>query len=104
VTIQIDHQAFDRATKLVAEIADGLRQEHQQVQADVSDLLSVGWNGVASDQFGQAWLKWCRGMDDILAGIGLQNALLGTVRADLDRTDASRHAAAQVLQSRLGEV
>ncbi len=104
MTIQIDHKAFERATRLVAEIADGLRQEHQQVQADVSDLLSASWHGSASDQFGQAWQKWCHGMDDILAGIGLQNALLGTVRADLDHTDASRQAAAQLLHSRLGEV
>ena len=104
MTIQIDHEAFDRATQLVAEIADGLRQEHQKVQGDVADLLSGSWNGEASEQFGRAWRQWCRGMDDILGGIGLQNALLGVVRADLDRTDTSRHLAAQVLQARLGEV
>jgi WXG100 family type VII secretion target len=104
VTIQIDHEAFDRATRLVAEISEGLRKEHQRVQADVADLLSASWNGQASDQFGQGWREWCRGMDDILSGIGLQNALLGVVRADLDRTDASRQAAATVLHQRLGEV
>jgi WXG100 family type VII secretion target len=103
VTIQIDHHAFDRATRLVAEIADGLREEHQRVQADVSDLLSATWNGVASEQFGQTWQQWCHGMDDILSGIGLQNALLGVVRADLDRTDQARAAAAEVLHTRLGE-
>jgi WXG100 family type VII secretion target len=104
VTIQIDHHAFDRATRLVADIADGLRQEHEKVQGDVADLLSETWQGAASEQFGQAWQQWCDGMDDILSGIGLQNALLGVVRADLDGTDTSREAAAQVLHSRLGEV
>ena len=103
MTIQIDHEAFDRATRLVGEIADGLRREHQQVQSEVADLLSAGWNGVASEQFGRAWQQWCRGMDDILDGIGLQNALLGVVRADLADTDAARRAAAQALHSRLGE-
>lgn len=104
MTIQIDHHAFDRTTRLVADIADGLRQEHEKVQGDVADLLSGTWKGAASEQFGRAWRQWCDGMDDILSGIGLQNALLGVVRADLDRTDASREAAAQVLHSRLGEV
>jgi WXG100 family type VII secretion target len=104
VTIQIDHEAFDRATRLVAEIADGLRREHQQVQAEVADLLSGSWQGEAADQFGRAWQTWCRGMDDILAGIGVQNSLLAAVRADLDRTDAGGQAAAQTLQARLGEV
>jgi WXG100 family type VII secretion target len=104
VTIQIDHEAFDRATGLVADIGDALHQEHQRVQADVADLLGASWAGTASEQFGQGWQEWCRGMDDILAGIGLQNALLGVVRADLDRTDASRQGAAADLQARLGEV
>ncbi len=103
MTIQIDHEAFDRATRLVAEIADGLRQEHQKVQGEVGDLLAGSWHGEAADQFGQAWRQWCRGMDDILSGIGLQNALLGVVRADLDRTDASRRMAADALHARLGE-
>jgi WXG100 family type VII secretion target len=103
VTIQVDHEAFDRATRLVADIADGLRGEHDQVQGEVADLLSGSWNGEAADQFGRAWQQWCRGMDDILSGIGLQNALLGVVRADLDRTDASRQLAAQTLHARLGE-
>jgi WXG100 family type VII secretion target len=103
VTIQVDHEAFDRATRLVTEIADGLRDEHQRVQGEVTDLLSGSWTGQAADQFGRAWQQWCRGMDDILSGIGLQNALLGIVRADLDRTDASRQAAAQALHARLGE-
>jgi uncharacterized protein YukE len=104
VTIQVDHEAFDRATRLVADIGDALRKEHQRVQADVSDLLGASWAGAASDQFGHGWSEWCRGMDDILAGIGIQNSLLGVVRADLDRTDASRQAAAAQLQARLGEV
>ncbi|HEY3530905.1 MAG TPA: WXG100 family type VII secretion target [Nocardioides sp.] len=103
MTIQIEHEAFDRATRLVAEIADGLRREHQQVQAEVADLLAAGWTGVASEQFGEAWHEWCRGMDDILDGIDLQNALLGVVRADLDRTDGARRAAAEALHARLGE-
>jgi WXG100 family type VII secretion target len=103
VTIQVDHEAFDRATRLVAEIADGLREEHDQVQGEVADLLSGSWTGEAADQFGGAWRQWCRGMDDILSGVGLQNALLGVVRADLDRTDASRQLAAQALHARLGE-
>jgi WXG100 family type VII secretion target len=103
VTIQIDHEAFDRATRLVSEIADGLRGEHQKVQGEVGDLLSGSWNGEAADQFGQAWRQWCRGMDDILGGIGLQNALLGVVRADMDRTDAARRMAADALHARLGE-
>jgi WXG100 family type VII secretion target len=103
VTIQVDHEAFDRATRLVAEIADRLRGEHDRVNGEVGDLLSGSWNGEAADQFGRAWQQWCRGMDDILSGIGLQNALLGVVRADLDRTDASRRLAAQALHARLGE-
>jgi WXG100 family type VII secretion target len=103
VTIQIDHEAFDRATRLVAEIADGLRGEHQQVQGEVADLLAGSWHGEAAEQFGRAWRQWCRGMDDILGGIGLQNALLGVVRADMDRTDASRRLAADALHARLGE-
>jgi WXG100 family type VII secretion target len=104
VTIQIDHEAFDRATRLVAEIADGLHEEHQKVQGQVADLLTGAWQGEAADQFGRAWQQWCRGMDDILGGIGLQNALLGIVRADLDRTDSSRQLAAEALHARLGEV
>lgn len=103
MTIQVDHEAFDRATRLVAEIGDALRSEHQQVQGEVGDLLSGSWHGEAADQFGQAWRQWCRGMDDVLGGIGLQNALLGVVRADLDRTDASRRLAAEALHARLGE-
>jgi hypothetical protein len=55
VTIQIDHEAFDRATRLVAGIAAGHRKEHRHLQADVADLLSAGWNGVASEQRGQGW-------------------------------------------------
>lgn len=104
MTIQVDHEAFDRATRLVADIGDALRKEHQLVQADVADLLGASWAGTASDQFGQGWQEWCRGMDDVLAGIGITNALLGAVRADLDRTDASRQAATAALQARLGDV
>jgi WXG100 family type VII secretion target len=103
VTIQVDHEAFDRTTRLVAEIADGLRGEHDRVQGEVADLLSGTWTGEAADQFARAWQQWCRGMDDILSGIGLQNALLRVVRADLDRTDASRQLAAEALHARLGE-
>jgi WXG100 family type VII secretion target len=104
VTIQIDHEAFDRATRLVADIGDALRKEHQRVQTDVADLLGAGWAGTASDQFGRGWQEWCHGMDDIPAGIRISNSLLGVVRADLDRTDASRQAAAADLQARLGDV
>jgi hypothetical protein len=104
VTIQIDHEAFDRATRLVADIGDALRKEHQRVQTDVADLLGAGWAGTASDQLGRGWQEWCHGMDDILAGIRISNSLLGVVRADLDRTDASRQAAAADLQARLGDI
>jgi hypothetical protein len=39
VTIQVDHGAFDRATRLVAETADGLRGDHDQVQGEVADQM-----------------------------------------------------------------
>lgn len=103
MTIQIEHAAFDRATRLVEEIAHDVRHEQRQAQAEVSQLLSSSWNGAASDQFGRAWQQWCRGMDDILSGIGLQNALLAQVRSDLDGTDETQAAAAQLLRARLGE-
>jgi uncharacterized protein YukE len=103
MTIQIEHAAFDRATRLVEEIAHDVRHEHCQAQAEVSELLSSRWSGAASDQFGRAWQQWCRGMDDVLGGIGLQNALLAQVRSDLDGTDETRAAAARLLQARLGE-
>jgi WXG100 family type VII secretion target len=103
MTIQIEHAAFDRAARLVGEIAHDVHQEHRQAQAEVADLLSSGWHGAASDQFGRAWQTWCRGMDDILSGIGLQRALLAQVRSDLDGTDAAQAADARLLRSRLGE-
>jgi uncharacterized protein YukE len=103
MTIQIEHAAFDRATRLVEEIAHDVHQEQRQAQAEVSQLLSSSWNGTASDQFGRAWEQWCRGMDAVLSGIGLQNALLARVRSDLDDTDETRAAAARLLRSRLGE-
>jgi WXG100 family type VII secretion target len=103
MTIQIEHAAFDRATRLVEEIVHDVRHEHRQAQAEVSELLSSGWKGAASDQFGRAWQQWCRGMDDVLSAMGLQNALLAQVRSDLDGTDETRADAARRLRSRLGE-
>jgi len=102
-TVQIDHEAFDRATRLVADLAAALRREHQDVSDEVANLLDARWNGVAAEQFGDGWRQWCRGMDDLLAGIELQNSLLRSVRADLDRTDEQRRTAALHLRQRLGE-
>jgi WXG100 family type VII secretion target len=104
MSIQVDHEAFDRANRLVSDIGDGLHKEHRKVSADVADLLGSSWHGVAATQFGQAWAEWVKGMDDILAGISLQNALLGVVRADMDRTDSARQAAATYLHARLGDL
>jgi len=80
-TVQIDHEAFDRATRLVTDLAAALRREHQDVSDEVANLLDARWNGVAAEQFGDGWRQWCRGMDDLLAGIELQNSLLRSVRA-----------------------
>ena len=103
-TVQIDHEAFDRANQLIAELADALRREHQEVSDDVTDLLSARWNGVAAEQFGDGWKQWCRGMEDLLGAIATQNRLIQDVRVDLDRTDEARSAAAQHLQQRLGGI
>ena len=102
-TVQIDHEAFDRATQMIADLSDALRREHESVADEVADLLSARWNGVASEQFGHGWKQWCRGMDDLLGAITTQNTLIQGVRADLDRTDAAREAAALHLHQRLGE-
>jgi WXG100 family type VII secretion target len=101
-TVQIDHEAFDRATQMIADLSDALRREHESVADEVADLLSSRWNGVASEQFGDGWKQWCRGMDDLLGAITTQNTLIRGVRADLDRTDAAREAAALQLHQRLG--
>lgn len=45
MTIQVDHEAFDRATRLAGELADGLHWEHDRVQGEVADLLSGTWTG-----------------------------------------------------------
>lgn len=101
VTLQVDQEAFRTATALAAEIRQALSKEYVAVQADVEDLLA-SWGGDAASQFGGAWAEWCEGMGAILEAIGLEQALLGVVRAQVSGTDADQSRAIAVLHQRLG--
>jgi uncharacterized protein YukE len=101
VTLQVDQAAFRRAVGLTGDIKTALTKEYAAIRADVDDLLA-GWGGVAAEQFGKAWGEWCEGMTAVLDGIGLDESLLGVVRAEVDGTDQDRKAALAALHAKLG--
>lgn len=101
VTLQVDQAAFRRAVGLTGEIKTALTKEYAAVRGDVDDLLA-SWGGTAAEQFGKAWAEWCQGMTEILDGIGLDESLLGVVRAEVDGTDQDRRAAMAALHAKLG--
>lgn len=101
VTLQIDEAAFRRAVGHTGDIKTALTKEHAAIRADVDDLLAT-WGGTAAEQFGKAWGEWCQAMTEILDGIGLDESLLGVVRAEVDGTDQQRGAAMAALHAKLG--
>lgn len=104
MSVRAEVQALRRASAQIAQIRHDISTEHDRVISDVEDLLDGRWTGVAADQFRTAWREWCRGMKDVLEGLGLESAAIAYTRAELVGTDAERAAAARRLEDRLGEV
>lgn len=102
--VKAELQGLSRASAQIAQIRRDITTEHDRLISDVEDLLDARWTGAAAEQFRTAWREWCRGMKDVLEGLGLESAAIAYTRAELVGTDAERAAAARRLETRLGEV
>ena len=102
MTIASDFGELDRASRLVADIADHLTREKAKVSADIEALTSAGWQGMAADQYAQAWQDWVEGADRVLDALRAESRLLAIQRQDFQSTDGTISDGMSALHSRLG--
>jgi len=102
MTLQLDPAALNRAHRRVGALHEELVAQQAGLSRQVDALLQSRWSGAAAAQFRTAWLQWCRGMGDLLSGIGLEGDALELARAELVGADTARADAARRLHERLG--
>ena len=102
MTLQAEYAALAHGSNAITEVASTLSKEHDRVAAQVADLLAGRWQGEAATRFGSAWDTWCKGMRELLSGLGLESAAIDLTRAELCGSDGQTQAAMIHLTSRLG--
>lgn len=101
MSFSAESAAMAHASRMVADLADDVRREHERLGGEVSGLLGGGWSGVAADQYSRAWQQWCDGMLKILAGLHTESQLIAQSQAAYESSDADATGRMQPLASRL---
>lgn len=104
MTLNAQYAALQRASDLIADIRQGLVDEHAKVDVQVNDLLDGRWTGEAAAQLKEAWAQWCTGMREVLSGLSLESAAIAATKAELSGTDAEVRTSLATLRARLGDV
>jgi len=102
MTLQLEPAELTIARQRVGAVHDELVAEQAELSRRVEHLLEGSWSGGAATQFRTAWAEWCRGMRDLLTGVGLEGDALALTRAELVGVDEERAAIARRLHARLG--
>ena len=102
VTIESDFAEMQRASELIAEIADLLVQEKTRAHAQVEALTTAGWEGAAARKYADAWRDWADGADRVLDALRAKSGLIATQRASFIGTDGAVSDGMARLHGRLG--
>lgn len=94
--------AFLGAVADVERAASRLRDDRDRVARHVETLLDGGWRGVAATAYGEGWLEWREGADQVLAGLEAMARLLRGVEASFTETDRGALASVTRIADRLG--
>jgi WXG100 family type VII secretion target len=103
MTLQLEPAELALARRRIGALHDDLVSEQAVLSRQVEQLLDSSWSGGAATQFRTAWAQWCRGMRDVLLGVGLEGDAIALTRAELMRIDVERAAVTRRLQERLGQ-
>lgn len=102
MTIESDFAQMQRASELIAEIADLLGQEKARAHEQVEALTTAGWEGEAARQYADAWRDWADGADRVLDALRAESGLIAAQRASFMSTDGAVAGGMARLQGRLG--
>lgn len=101
MTLQADLPALAELRRRVESVREEMVADQASLSRDVDRLLETHWSGGAAAQFREAWLRWRRGLADLLSGVGLEGEAVELTRAELLGTDEDRASAARRLAARL---
>lgn len=103
MTINVEHDTFLATVEDVRRVADELRAHRDQADREVDRMLDGGWSGRAAQAFGEGWLEWRRGSEDVLRGLAALGELLSAVHADLLARDVQSGADLDAVAHRIIE-
>ena len=101
MTLQVDPAELATARQRIGALHDELVTEQAALSRRVEHLLDGSWSGGAATQFRTAWSQWCRGMRDLVTGVGLEGDAIALTRAELVGVDEERAAVTRRMHERL---
>ncbi len=101
MTVQVIHDAFERAKSDVRAAASELRTTRASIDERVNNFLGQGWTGIAAESFLPEWAEWLEGATDLEEGLVAMADLLHAAQADFIRQDDASQAALDGISARI---
>lgn len=103
MTIEVVHEAMNRAKADVRVAASELRSTRMAIDRRISGFLEHGWTGIAAQSYLTPWADWLDGATDLEEGLVATAELLDALHKDLIAQDEQSQQRLDAISSRIIE-
>lgn len=101
MTIDVVHEALNKAKADVRAAASELRTTRSSIDRRINGFLGDGWTGVAAESFVPAWNDWLDGAVDLEEGLVATAELLDAFHRDIRQQDEGSQRRLDTISSRI---